>query len=541
MIKILKRIGIGFLVLIIGLILTVIITQKLDTQIDYDVSTEGVNIPTYNAIDIPYDQSHDNNTTLPFMASGVIDIDGDNIEELFLGGSRSQPDGLFKYTNGEFVEIKNSGITKKDGEASHGSTVLDVDKDGDNDLLVARTDGLWLHLNENGKFTNQKLDAQMPDDTVALGIGVSDINRDGHFDMYVGGYIRKDLVEGQNLFNKPNYGGTSQMFLNNGDNSFTNITKESGLEYKHNTFFGIFVDVDEDSFEDLIVVHDTGQVRTWRNNGDLTFTNMPNPNSNFNSYPMGIAVGDYDNDGLVDFFFSNVGGTPPDFLIRGDTTDDQTTYWKWLLFKNEGGFKFTDTANEAKVADYEFSWGAIFEDMNLDGREDLIVSENYVGLPFHKLPFLRAPGRFLIQNTNGEFAAVGAEAGVVNRRFSIAPVTADFNSDGRPDLVHVNLAGRSQAFFSKPGSGNSLKVKLPNQVESVGAKVTVTLDDGKTQSKWFVRGEGLSSDSSPVLIFGLGEQKAINVSVDYLAKDDQNIDGPFENGVADLRIIAEEE
>jgi len=297
MFKVLKRVGLGFLILIIGLILTVIVLQKLDTQIDYDVSTEDVEIPTFDAIDIAYDQEHDDSTTLPFMASGVIDIDNDGIEELFLGGGRSQPDGLFRYTDGDFVEIKGSGITKNDGEASHGSTVLDVDKDGDNDLLVARTDGLWLHLNEGGKFSNQKLNAEMPDDTTALGIGVADINRDGHFDMYVGGYIRKDLVEGQNIFNKPNYGGTSQMFLNNGDNSFTNITKESGLEYTHNTFFGIFVDADEDGFEDLMVVHDTGQVRTWRNNGDLTFTNMPNPNSEFNSYPMGIAVGDYDNDG----------------------------------------------------------------------------------------------------------------------------------------------------------------------------------------------------------------------------------------------------
>lgn len=533
--KILKRAGLGFVLLIAAMMLMVVIMQRMDAQIDYEVSTDGIEIPTFDAIDIPYDQSHDNNTTLPFAASGVIDIDGDGVEELFLGGSRSQPDGIFRFDKGNFTEVSNSGINKENGEASHGSTVLDVDKDGDDDLLVARSDGIWLHLNEGGTFSNQKLDAVMPENTTALGIGVADINRDGHFDMYIGGYIRKDRVEGQNIFNRPGYGGTSQIFLNNGDNTFKNITRESGLEYTHNTFFGIFIDVDEDGFEDLVVVHDTGQVRTWKNNGDLTFANMPNPNSNFNSYPMGIAVGDYDNDGLVDFFFSNVGSTPPNFMIRGDTTEDQQTHWKWMLFRNEGNFTFSDQAEKAKLADYEFSWGAIFEDLNLDGREDLIVSENYVGLPFHNFQFLRSPGRLMIQNANGEFAARGKEAGVVNKRYSIAPVTADFNGDGRPDLVHVNIAGRSQAFLSKPGGGKSLKVKLPNQIESIGAKVTVTTNSGKAYSKWFIRGEGLSSDSSPVLIFGLGEEAAKSVKVRFLSGQESELEGPFADGQVVLK------
>lgn len=532
--KILKRAGLSLLFVVLGLIAVVITMQKMDSNIDYDVSTENVDIPTFTASDIPYDQSHDNITTLPFAASAVIDVDGDGIEELFLGGSRAQQDGLFRYVDGGFVKIPDTGITKKTGEASHGSTVLDVDKDGDNDLLVARTDGIWLHKNEDGKFSTTRFAIEMPDDTTPLGIGVSDINRDGHFDMFIGGYIKKELVEGQNIFNKPNYGGSSQMFLNNGDNTFTNVTEKTGLAYKHNTFMGIFIDVDEDGFEDLVVVHDTGQVRTWRNNGDMTFTNMPNPNSEFNSYPMGIAVGDYDNDSKVDFFFSNVGSTPPSFLISGDTTEDQTTDWKWLLFKNEGDFKFSSQAEKAKLADYEFSWGAAFEDLNLDGREDLIVSENYIGLPVHSWEFLRGPGRLLIQNSTGEFAAVGAEAGVVNTRYSIAPVTADFNDDGRPDIVHVNIAGRSQAFISKPGKGKSLKVILPNQIESIGAKITVTSTDGSNTSKWFIRGEGLVSDSSPVLIFGLGEQNATSVTVKYLNGEATEISGPFTDGIAKL-------
>ena len=136
-----------------------------------------------------------------------------------------------------------------------------------------------------------------------------------------------------------------------------------------------------------------------------------------------------------------------------------------MMFHNDGDFKFTDTADKTKVAGYEFSWGCIFEDFNLDGCPDLAVSENYVDLPPHKFEFLRLPGRFLIQNSNGEFAAVGTEAGVVNTSFSLSTISADFNQDGAPDLVHVNLAGKSKVFLSKKAIGGYVKVQLPNIVE----------------------------------------------------------------------------
>ena len=191
-----------------------------------------------------------------------------------------------------------------------------------------------------------------------MSIAIADINRDGHFDMYVSGYIRLDLVEGQNIFNKEGYGGTSAMLLNNGDNSFSDITESSGLYYKHNTFLGVFVDFDGDGLEDLVVAHDTGQVRTWKNMGDNRFKNMPNPNSGQNSYPMGIAVSDYNNDGRVDLFFSNVGSTAPDMLVKGDLRDDQILNKKWIMFENKGDFNFADVGQQRKVADYEFSWGA---------------------------------------------------------------------------------------------------------------------------------------------------------------------------------------
>ena len=319
------------------------------------------------------------------------------------------------------------------------------------------------------------------------------------------------------------------MFLNNGDDTFTNVTQSSGLYYDHNTFMGIFVDIDNDRLEDLVVAHDTGHVKTWKNIGNSQFIDMPNPNSSEYSYPMGIAVTDFGNNDTVDFFFSNVGTTPPRFLVTGDLTEDQPYNFDWIMFENKGDFQFEDIANQVKLAKYEFSWGAVFEDFNLDGRDDLVVSENYIGFPIHQFESLRLPGRFLIQTENGEFAETGEQSNVINNAFGISPITADFNNDGYPDIVHINIAGRPKGFINAGGSANYLKVKLPDTVNSIAAKVAVTRSDGKVLYRDYVSGEGLCSDQSHILIFGLAEHSATEVSVQYLSSEKEVRTGNFKN------------
>jgi hypothetical protein len=199
------------------------------------------------------------------------------------------------------------------------------------------------------------------------------------------------------------------------------------------------------------------------------------------------------------------------------------------MFKNKGNFEFDDIAEQAKLADYEFSWGAIFEDFNLDGRDDLVVSENYIGFPPHKIPFLRLPGRFLMQTETGEFAATGKQSGVINTGFSISPVTADFNNDGYPDLVHVNIAGKPKAFINNGGDANYLKVQLPDVIASVAAKIKVQRSDGKVIYRDFVSGEGLSSDQSHIQIFGLEDASATEITVQYINGETDKKTGNFVN------------
>ena len=513
------------LVMMVGMFLY----TKNDAKIDYDVDTAGLAVPTYDTVELDHAQSHADATSLPFTASAAIDIDGDGVEELFIGGGHEQQDVMYKFSGGDFTPIDNAaGVTKAaDASSTLGALALDTDKDGDEDLLITRPDGVWLYENDGGTLTGVKLTTPMESDTTPLSVSVADLNSDGHFDMYVAGYINNDLVEGLNVF-REGYGGTSALLINSGDNrTFTNETEARGLLYKHNTFQSAFIDFEKDGDVDLVVAHDTGQVRTWINDGG-NFTSLDNPDSSLYSYPMGIAIGDYDNNGFVDFMYTNVGSTPPHFMVKGDLTEDQQHHWKWMLFSNNGG-TFEDIAETAKVADYEFGWGLVFEDLNLDGREDLVASQNFVSAPFHKVPFMRLPGRLFIQTENNEFAEMGAEAGVVNKRYSITPVTADFNGDGAADIVHINVSGKSQAFLSKgPAEGNGyLKIKMPRDVSSIGAMVEVTLEDGTVLFKPYVSGEGLAGDSSSVITAGLGSQSATGVEVKYLDGTSKTLTGSY--------------
>lgn len=505
-----------------------------DRKVDYEISTEGLLIPEFTHQTIPFEPAYDEKKTLPFAASAVIDIDGDGIEELFFGGGRDQQDAFYRFDNGKFVDVSaNTGWEKDAADKTFSAVSLDLDEDGDNDLVITRQSGVWLYENKGAQFSGKNLNLDLDSETVPLSVGLADLNRDGHFDMFVAGYIAREFVQGETIFNLE-YGGVSELFINNGDNTFSNVTNAAGMNYKHNTFLGMFIDVDNDLNADLMVAHDTGQIRIWKNNGDLTFTDMPNPSSDVFSYPMGIAVTDLGNDGLPDFYFSNVGSTTPDSMVRGDLREDQILYKKWFLFSNKGDFLFNDIAQDAGIADYEFSWGAVFEDFNLDGRDDLVVSENYAGWPLHKVRAWRLEGRFLLQNPQGKFAEVSNKVGISNKEYGITPLTADFNQDGYPDLVHVNLLGPQQVYLSKAGGQNYLKVKLPNVVRSIGARVSVELENGEVLNQYFVVGEGLVSDQSHVLVFGLNNLLANKVSVQFLDGDKVSETGEFLNATVEF-------
>ena len=478
----------------------------------YPESTPDSEVPIYDEVTLNHTHNYNGKEFLPVVGSAIIDIDGDGTSEVFIGGGQNQDDQIYRYTNGAFASVQSVTFSKDNNDSTYGASVVDINKDGKDDLLIARESGGYLYINQGASFSAKKLDLLLNQKSRAISFAPADINLDGHLDLYVSSYLTRKSMEGQNIFNKEGYGGTSAMLLNNGDNTFKDITKSSGIHTVHNTFMGIFVDMDDDNDLDLVVAQDTGKVKTWRNNGDTTFTDIKNPFSNFYGYPMGIGAGDYNLDGKIDFYFSNVGPTAPKFMAKGDLRDDQIFYTDLMLMENQGNMNFVDSSKKTKLADYEFSWGITMADLNLDGLQDMIISENYVDLPFQKI--FKLPGRMLLQRQDHTFASVEKQAGVVNKKYEIAPLLADFNNDGYLDQIRVNLSGRSKAFISRGGQNKVLKVKIASTAEFLGSKVEVEMTDGTRLYDWHISGEGLCSDQEHTLIFGLGQsRKASKVTI----------------------------
>lgn len=470
-------------------------------------------IPKFTEVDIPFKHEFNEEKSQPSLGSAVIDIDGDGIDELFIGGGYSQQDALFRFNKDKF-EPWSGKLPHKNNTATLGAVSYDWDKDGKTDLLVTREDGVFFYKNEGDKFIDTKLDIQLNARSNPATITLGDVDKDGYTDIFLSTYLKKDSMEGQTIFTKENYGSSSLLLHNNGDNTLTDITNAYGLNYVHNTFQGLFVDLDDDGWLDLVVAYDTGEPRIYKNKKGKMFSLAPNPMTGKFGYPMGIAAGDINNDGRIDLFFSNTGSSIPRFVAKGDLKDGQKLVTDWLLFRNDGSFKFTDVAKSLDVADFEFSWGALFEDFDLDGRQDLVVAENYVSFPPHAL--FPLPCRFLLQLPSGKFVSVEEQAGVVNKHFAITPLTSDFNNDGYPDLVYVNINGESKAFINKGGNAAYLKVRMIDTNEAIGAKLTINFSDSTSISNWNMVGEGLSTDQSNTLHFAIpGNKTPVSLIIKY--------------------------
>ena len=378
-----------------------------------------------------------------------------------------------------------------------------MDADGDTDLLVARENGVYLYLNDGGRFQERPIPVNLPADSVPFSVAVSDIDHDGDGDLYISVFVNAKKFRSA-TFNDPMHAKPNRMLLNNGDLTFIDITESSGTASMQNTFLSVFVDLDSDGWQDLVVSQNTGAVEVFRNMKDRTF--QPIATQSEFGFWMGLAVGDIDNDGDQDLFFTNVGRSIPLFLTSGDLRNDQRHTHDWMLWRNDGKFHFTDVTNEYGLTGEGFAWGAVFEDLNLDGQLDLFVAQNYIKWPIHK--WLKLPGRTYLQsNGKGEHTLHHTPAlGIENRYFGQSPLIVDLDGDGKQDLLWLNINGPVRAFLNT-APGNYVTILVPDTVANVGTRISIETDQGTSYTRVVVGSVGMLTDQTPELTFGLGNHE----------------------------------
>jgi len=212
---------------------------------------------------------------------------------------------------------------------------------------------------------------------------------------------------------------------------------------------------------------------------------------------MGLAFGDVNGDGKLDIFLSNIGNSIPTALVKGDRRDDQKPAAEWLLLRNDGGMRFTDISVVAGISGFGFGWGGVFEDVNLDGVLDLLVAENYVKWPVHRL--FKLPGKLLLGAPGASPKFFTSKAGA-NASYGHVPLIADLDGDGRSDILWANMDGPARAYLNKT-EGRLISVRLPDAPSSIGARIR--LEGVRAPVHNFIAGEGLTSDRTTQFTFGL--------------------------------------
>jgi hypothetical protein len=159
--------------------------------------------------------------------------------------------------------------------------------------------------------------------------------------------------------------------------------------------------------------------------------------------------------------------------------------------------RFTDITVSAGVSGFGFAWGAAFEDVNLDGSLDLLVAENYVKWPVHRL--FKLPGKLLL-SSGGPSPRFFTSNAAANSGYGHVPLIADLDGDGRNDVVWANMDGQARAYLNRT-EGRFLSVRLPDTPQSIGA--LIQLEGVRAPVHMHIAGEGLTSDRTTQFMIGL--------------------------------------
>ena len=407
--------------------------------------------------------------------------------------------------NGRFTDVTEKAGLNPD---MYGMAVAaaDYDNDGHEDLLVTGYGKVILYHNDgNGHFTDVTEKAGIKVDGWAISSTWLDYDKDGCVDLFVGRYVKFD-PKYRAFYAPTNYPGpldyegeTNQLFHNNCDGTFTDVTEKSGIgAYVGRTMGVTAADFDNDGWDDIYVANDRTENFLFHNKHDGTFEEVGNDTGTAfgqngeSTSSMGPVFVDLDGRGVLDLW----------------VTDGHYN----RLLHNTGKLSFEDIGAETGVSQVNaqyVSWGTGVYDFDNDGLLDILI---FHGGLIHLIPeehtLFRGVG-------NGKFADVSREAGPVlsERTTARGACFADYMNDGKVGAFVVNLGGKGTLLHNvSTDTGHWIEIKLvgtKSNRDGIGARVEV-FAGGKRHTAERVAGSGYLSQDDSRLHFGLGAATAID-------------------------------
>ncbi len=527
------------------------------------------------------------------------DVDGDGLPDIYLTANQGS-NVLYRNLGGwRFEDVTAKAGVAMAGRHSTGAVFADVDGDGHLDLLVSTLGGgvALLMTDGHGVFTEQTAAAGLTGHAGSMTMTLTDVDGDGHLDLYVANYKTRSAMDvyppqertfdkvvrwaggryevvprfrdDYRVVDRPEYGLVSMQqradpdyfYLNDGAGHFTLVPWTSGRFRDENgkpltaapEFFGLtakFTDVDGDGAPDLYVCGDFEDPDLfWLNDGHGTFRAAPKlALRNTSNSSMGVDFSDVDRDGRVDIFVADMLGRGAHRKTEAPThtllpklvglIDDRPQWQRNTLQLNRGDGTFAEVAGFAGVAASDWSWDAVFLDVDLDGYEDLLLTTGHLwdvmdadtwerirttfsGDWRHELAqFPKLAEHNLLFRNNGDltFSEVGKQWGFgVDSAISHGIATGDLDGDGALDVVVSRLDAPPAVYrntTSAPRVAVRLRGRAPNTA-GAGSKIHVLGGPVPDQSKEVVLGGSYLSGSDPLYTFAAGTSTDLTIQVNW--------------------------
>ena len=475
------------------------------------------------------------------VAGGVaaFDADGDGLTDIYFANGadarslRKRGPGDWNRLYRNLDGMRFTDITETSGTAGHGYSmgvaVADYDNDGDPDLFVAGYRANILYRNNGrGEFHDVTAEAGIFSPGWSVAAGWFDYDRDGSLDLFVVNYLDwdpgddrfcGDRERGLRIYCSPTYwpGLPNTLYRNRGDGTFEDVSEPSGLSRHVGKGMSVaFGDFDLDGWVDAFVANDTEPDFLFRNLGDGSFeetgllTGVALASDGAPISSMGVDFQDYDNDGFPD--------------IHVTALNRQT----FPLFRNIGDGLFDDATSRSglhRLTVSKSGWATKFEDFDNDGLKDLFVTASHVNdlaAEFESASYRQSNAVFR-NSGDGTFEDVSDEAARFAPAAHRGAAFADFDGDGRVDVVVSAIAGPTELWRNLSSSGNRwLGVRLngtTNNRDGIGARVYVG-----SQVLTVSSSSGYASSSLTPLHFGLGpEPDSRSVRIVWPSGDEQTV------------------